>query len=189
MAAGGFGAFSADTMGGLRIDAEGCHTLFEAAIASYPAECCGLLVGRREPSPGSDDRTVVVVISLTNAWEPSLLGYTDSQAKPAQDRSAGEHSVGDRYYIDPADMLAVQRSARERGLEILGVYHSHPDHEAVPSECDRILAWPVYSYVIVSVRAGQVADLKSWRLDDQNQFQSEPVKMIGSSANKAPFLS
>lgn len=173
----------------LGIGADGYRALVEAAIASYPNECCGLLVGQQEPSSSSDDRTVVEVVALNNAWEPSLLEYTDSQAGPGEDPSAREHSVGDRYWIDPADMLAVQRSARERGLEIIGVFHSHPDHAAVPSECDRTLAWPVYSYIIVSVMAGQVADLKSWRLNDQNQFEPEPVKMIGSSANKASFLS
>ncbi|PZU99495.1 MAG: metal-dependent protease of the PAD1/JAB1 superfamily [Leptolyngbya sp.] len=171
------------------IGADGYRALVEAASATYPSEACGLLVGRREPSPGSDDRTVVEVVALNNAWEPSLLEYTDSQAGLGEDPSAREHSVGDRYWIDPADMLAVQRSARERGLEIIGVYHSHPDHPAVPSECDRILAWPVYSYVIISVMAGQVADLKSWRLNDQHQFEPEPVKMMGLSANKPPFLS
>jgi proteasome lid subunit RPN8/RPN11 len=86
-------------------------------------------------------------------------------------------------------MLQVQRSARERELEIIGIYHSHPDHPAVPSECDRRLAWPVYSYVILSVQSGQVMACQSWRLDDQHQFQPEAIKMIGSSANKAPFLS
>lgn len=176
-------------MGGLWIDANGYRALAEAAIATYPHECCGLLVGQREPSPDSNDRTIVEVVALKNAWEPSLLGYTDGQDESVEDQSAREHSVGDRYWIDPADMLAVQRSAREQGLEIIGVFHSHPDHGAVPSECDRTLAWPVYSYIIVSVMAGQVADLKSWRLNDQNQFEPEPVKMIGSTTNKAPFLS
>ncbi len=161
------------------------QAIVEAAVASYPKECCGLLVGRRgseEEQRGEADRTVVEVVALTNAWEPSLLDYTD----PAGE---GDHSLSDRYWIDPADMLAVQRSARERGLEIIGVFHSHPDHIAVPSECDRTLAWPIYSYIIVSVMAGQVADFKSWQLNDQNQFKPEPVKMIGSSANKASFLS
>lgn len=187
--AGSLGVSSTGNRQGLRIDADGYYALVEAAIATYPNECCGLLVGQQGPSPDSDDRTVVEVVALNNAWEPSRLGYTDGQDEVVQDQSVREHSVGDRYWIDPADLLAVQRSARECGLEIIGVYHSHPDHPAVPSECDRTLAWPVYSYIIVSVMAGQVADLKSWRLNDQNQFEPEPVKMIGSSANKAPFLS
>jgi proteasome lid subunit RPN8/RPN11 len=127
---------------------------------------------------------VVEVVALDNAWESSRLAFTD-----AQGWEDNQHGIGDRYWIDPAEMMRVQKSAREQGLEIIGVYHSHPDIGAVPSECDRRLAWPVYSYVIASVMAGQVVDLKSWRLNDLHQFQSEPVKMIGSSANKAPFLS
>ncbi|TVQ05768.1 MAG: M67 family peptidase [Leptolyngbya sp. DLM2.Bin27] len=176
------------------------------AMASYPTECCGILVGRRvlassctaaqgaaaqgaaaqgaEVQGAEAYREVVQVVALENAWQPSLLGYTDVEGD-----SGREHSLGDRYYIDPADLLRVQKSARAQQLEIVGIYHSHPDHPAVPSECDRALAWPVYSYVIVSVVQGQVVDLKSWRLDDQHQFQSEPVKMIESSANNAPFLS
>ncbi|MBD2105833.1 M67 family metallopeptidase [Nodosilinea sp. FACHB-13] len=172
-------------MADLYLDADCYQAIVEAAVAGYPKECCGLLVGRRrsgEESPGEVARTVVEVVTLNNAWDPSLLDYTD----PTGD---GAHSLRDRYWIDPADMLAVQRSTRERGLEIIGVFHSHPDHVAVPSECDRTLAWPVYSYIIVSVMAGQVADFKSWQLNDQNQFEPEPVKMIGSSANKASFLS
>ncbi|MGF1520276.1 MAG: M67 family metallopeptidase [Nodosilinea sp.] len=162
------------------------------AAASYPAECCGILVGRRQfeaPTAAAQGaaevcREVVQVVATENAWESSLSNYTDVEGD-----SGREHSLGDRYYIDPADLLRVQKSARDRGLEIIGIYHSHPNHPAVPSECDRALAWPVYSYVIVSVVQGQVVDLKSWQLDDQHQFQSEPVKMIGSSANNAPFLS
>jgi proteasome lid subunit RPN8/RPN11 len=184
--------FPAGSIGGLWIDADGCRSVVELAIASYPHECCGLLVGRRGLPSGAgdrttenrtiDDRTVLEVVALNNAWEPSLLGYTDPAGGSA-------HSDRDRYWIDPAGMLAVQRSARERGLEILGVYHSHPDHPAVPSECDRRLAWPVYSYLIVSVVKGEVLDLQSWRLNDDHRFEPEPVKMIGTSANKAPFLS
>ncbi|HSM80348.1 MAG TPA: M67 family metallopeptidase [Nodosilinea sp.] len=163
---------AAMTMGGLYVDAEGYRAMAEAAVASYPWECCGLLVGRRGPQEVDlDGRTVVEVVALPNAWDPSRLDYTD----PAGEST---HSGRDRYFIDPAAMLAVQRSARQRGLEIIGVYHSHPDHPAVPSECDRTLAWPVYSYAIISVVAGQLADLQSWRLDDQQQFQSEPVKIV-----------
>ncbi len=175
-------------MVGLCMTVDQHRALAQAAISRYPSEGCGLLVGRRGPvqAAGAEacDRTVIEVVPLENAWQPALLDYTDSL-----EEGGAAHSVGDRYYIDPADLVAVQRSARERDLEIIGIYHSHPDHEAVPSECDRRLAWPVYSYVIVSVSAGQLADLKSWRLDDQQQFHREPVKMIGSSANKAPFLS
>ncbi|WOD38247.1 M67 family metallopeptidase [Nodosilinea sp. E11] len=182
-------------MAELRIASDCLQAIARAAAASYPQECCGLLVGQRffAATMGSapaieTHRVVTAVVATDNAWEPSLLSYTDAQGQDSQ--APGEaHSVGDRYWIDPAVMLQVQRSTREQGLEIVGIYHSHPDHPAIPSECDRTLAWPVYSYIIASVRQGQVVDLKSWRLDGQHQFQPEPVKMIGSSANKAPFLS
>lgn len=176
-------------MAELRLATEQYQAIAQGAAASYPAECCGILVGRRQFGPANADaggaevcREVVQVVATENVWAPSLLGYTDGDG-------GREHSLGDRYYIDPADLLRIQKSARDQGLEIVGIYHSHPDHPAVPSECDRALAWPVYSYVIVSVEQGQIVDLKSWRLDDQRQFQSEPVKMIKSTANKAPFLS
>ncbi len=172
-------------MAGLYLGAGHRQAIAQAAVDRYPSECCGLLVGQRvfvaNQTPAREDhRQVVAVVATENAWEPGGLDNG-----PGDD---GGHSDRDRYAIDPSDLLRVQKSAREQELEIIGIYHSHPDHPAMPSECDRALAWPVYSYVIVSVIEGKVADLKSWRLDDQHQFQSEPVKMIGSSANKAPFL-
>ncbi|MBE9138158.1 M67 family metallopeptidase [Nodosilinea sp. LEGE 07088] len=177
-------------MTGIYLDADHGQAIAQVAANSYPRECCGLLVGRlgrgaiaaAEADP--DCRQVVEVIALENAWASSLLEYTDPQTA-----HAASHSARDRYWIDPADLLRVQQSARESGLAIVGIYHSHPDHPAVPSECDRALAWPVYSYVIISVIEGQAVDLKSWRLDDDDQFQPEPVKMIGSSINKPLFLS
>jgi proteasome lid subunit RPN8/RPN11 len=177
-------------MAGLSIDSGHLDAMTQAALASYPQDCCGLLVGRRvfavtgQSQSEEDHREVLEVVAVENAWERSQLAYTDAQGSGEM-----EHSLGDRYWIDPAAMLQVQRSARERELEIIGIYHSHPDHPAVPSECDRRLAWPVYSYVILSVQSGQVMACQSWRLDDQHQFQPEAIKMIGSSANKAPFLS
>ncbi|MGB3310713.1 MAG: M67 family metallopeptidase [Nodosilinea sp.] len=176
----------ADLYAALHIGVDHLRAIAQTVTASYPREGCGLLVGRRVFAAGDTDEThrmVTGIVPVANAWDDSLLDYTDAQG--------GEQgrSQRDRYWIDPADLLRVQRQVREQGLEIIGVYHSHPDHAAVPSECDRALAWPVYSYVIVSVMQGEATDLKSWRLDDQNRFRPEPVKMIGGSANKAPFLS
>jgi proteasome lid subunit RPN8/RPN11 len=72
-------------------------------------------------------------------------------------------------------MLKAQKDARDRNLDIIGIYHSHPDHPAVPSEFDRAIAWQRYSYVIVSVQQGKTCDLQSWSLDDNCQFQSEEI--------------
>ncbi len=163
----------------------------QAVVSAYPQEGCGLILGRRlgleSTSPvltasDEDYREATAIIPVDNAWTPSVLDYTDPHG-------ATEHGTRDRYWIDPATLLEVQRSARQQGVDIIGIYHSHPDHPAVPSECDRRVAWPVYSYVIASVLKGQVADLQSWRLNEAHQFQPEPVKILGSSTNNFPFLS
>lgn len=153
-------------------------------------------------SPQEAYRQVVQVISVANAWEPGLLGEGDGEGagdggnpsdggdpNDRENPSNGEaesnngdpadgpssHGAHDRYWIDPADLLRIQKQARDQGLEILGIVHSHPDHPAIPSECDRRLAWPVYSYLIASVCGGQVIDLQSWRLNDAQRFEPEPI--------------
>lgn len=70
-----------------------------------------------------------------------------------------------RYVIDPLEQLAAEKETRATGNEILGFYHSHPNHPAEPSEFDRSHAWPWYSYVILSIVDGKPADLRAWFLD------------------------
>lgn len=138
------------------------------AQATYPEECCGLLLGTL--ATGHTPRTVHQIQPLKNQWVAAVAAVTDPDgAKPHNSRHR-------RYWIDPKDLLAAQRDARDRNCVILGIYHSHPDHPAVPSECDRALAWPEYSYVILSVHQGQVVDCQSWQLDEHHQFQPEPIQ-------------
>jgi proteasome lid subunit RPN8/RPN11 len=157
----------------------------QAGTAAYPYECCGLMLGRILPSHDpdqddgqmQDDRQVIELVPADNRWDTSVQEVTD----PAEESSSSAGQALDqhrRYWIDPEMMLRVQRKARDRNLDIIGVYHSHPDHPAIPSECDRRLAWPVYSYVIVSVQAGKAVDFQSWRLDEQHQFQAEAAKIV-----------
>jgi proteasome lid subunit RPN8/RPN11 len=80
-------------------------------------------------------------------------------------------------------MLKAQKQARDRNLDIIGIYHSHPDHPAVPSEFDRAIAWQQYSYIIVSVQQGKACDLKNWSLDDDHQFQPEEMLTVSPQAN------
>jgi len=157
----------------------------QAGAAAYPYECCGLMLGcilpalaqAQDDGQMQDDRQVVELVPAENHWDTSVQEITD----PAEENSTGAGKALDqhrRYWIDPEMMLKVQRQARDRKLDIIGVYHSHPDHPAIPSECDRRLAWPVYSYVIVSVSAAGTVDFQSWRLDEHHQFQAEAVKIV-----------
>jgi proteasome lid subunit RPN8/RPN11 len=156
----------------------------QTGAAAYPFECCGLMLGRILASPDrnqddemQDDRQVIELMPADNRWDTSVQEVTDpaEESAPGAGKALDQHR---RYWIDPEMMLKVQREARDRNLDIIGVYHSHPDHPAIPSECDRRLAWPVYSYVIVSVQAGKAADFRSWRLDEEHQFQAEGVKIV-----------
>ncbi|MEM6517822.1 MAG: M67 family metallopeptidase [Cyanobacteria bacterium P01_C01_bin.70] len=135
----------------------------------YPEECCGLLLGRYEPA--RDRAEVAIIQPVTNDWTAAVNPFA------ASDQIAGDVSKRNRYWIDPKILLTAQRTGRDRGWIILGVYHSHPDHAAVPSERDRQLAWSGYFYPILSVTAGQIVQISSWRLDEHGQFYEVPMLM------------
>lgn len=132
------------------------------AESTYPEECCGLLLGRVT----GDVKTLVEVWPTKNAWSAEAEDDCSPEKVLTKKR---------RYAISPADMLKGMKDGRDRDLEIIGIYHSHPDCAAVPSECDRTLAWPEYSYIIVSVRQGCCEDLRSWNLDADSNFQAEEI--------------
>jgi proteasome lid subunit RPN8/RPN11 len=109
---------------------------------AYPAECCGALAGRVE------NGGIKEVVRLA----PAVNRRTDDPH---------------RYLIAPDDLRRLEAEFRLEGLEIVGYYHSHPDHPAVPSGFDTEHAWPWYSYLIVRVERGRGAEAASWTLDDE----------------------
>lgn len=120
--------------------------------ARYPEECCGILVGRS----GEGVTAVERVVAVANERE--------------EDRREG-------FLVHPEKLLAVHMKARKEGLDVVGYYHSHPDHPARPSEVDRKQAWPGLSYVILSVEEGRVAEIRSWRLIDYRKgFEEETIE-------------
>ena len=126
--------------------------LVDAAIRAhgsetYPNECCGALIGR--------DGTVLETLALPN--------MTDEGPRT-------------RFRVTPNDYREAERRADELGAELLGFYHSHPDHPARPSQYDLDHAWPFFSYVIVSVRDGVSGDMTAWRLrEDRSAFDQEEL--------------
>ena len=114
---------------------------------AYPHECCGALLGRGG------------VVTSTSP----LPNVTDEGPRR-------------RFRVSDQDYQAVQRAADAAGEDLVGFYHSHPDHPAVPSQYDLDHAFPSFAYVIVSVMAGLDADLRSWTLkDDRSAFDEQAV--------------
>ena len=96
---------------------------------------------------------------------------------PAENIRGGEEQHN-RFTISPRDFMRAEKAARAQGLDIVGFYHSHPDHPARPSAYDLEHAWPVYSYAIVSVLAGRDDLLTSWVLkEDRSAFDEQPVRV------------
>jgi proteasome lid subunit RPN8/RPN11 len=134
------------------------------AESTYPDECCGIILGYLI----NERKIVVEVIPTTNAWSTEAVNLTNGDHV---------HSSGERYAIAPQVMLQAQKAARTRSLNIIGIYHSHPDHPAIPSECDRLYAWSEYSYIIVSVVDGKARGWQSWSLDEYHSFQAETMEI------------
>ena len=128
-----------------------------AAIVSHvesdrSEECCGLMLGTFVEGV----KTVADLLPIENARE-----------------DAARHN---RFLIGPMEMLRGERHARSLGLDIVGIYHSHPNAPAVPSQFDLDHAWPVYSYVIVAVTAAGAGALRSWELrEDRSGFDEESI--------------
>ena len=134
----------------LKIAAAVLKAIHKHGEAAYPEEGAGLMLGRVD----GDEREVSDILPLENSRE-----------------DAARHN---RYLTTAQDMLAARR-----GLDIVGVFHSHPDHPNQASEFDREWALPFFSYIITSIQQGKAAGSRSWRLtDDRTQFAEERIQVI-----------
>ena len=129
----------------LRLSASLVDEIRREGELAYPAECCGVLAGY----PG-EVKEVLKLVPVANR------------------RTDDPH----RYLIAPDDLRRIEAELRPSGLEVLGCYHSHPDHPAVPSAFDTEQAWPWYSYIIVRVDRARAAELTSWVLEDDRSVMS-----------------
>ena len=94
-----------------------------------------------------------------------------------------DDSPRNRFSVTSEDVRDAEKAAREKGIDVVGWYHSHPDHPAKPSQFDQDHAWPWYSYIIVSVANGRPENMTSWRLtDDRTQFTPENLEIAGKDA-------
>ena len=139
----------------VQITAKVIKQIEEGGESDYPHECGRMLIGRFGPDGG---HSVTETFPLENARE--------------------DEERHNRVLILPKDVMRAERYAREKGLDLVGYYHSHPDHPAVPSQYDLDHALPVWSYLIVSVAEGKAVDLRSWVMEnDRSKFNEENVQI------------
>lgn len=136
----------------LRISDTSIQKIRTHAAGTYPLECCGALIGTCERRL----RNVEDLVELENR-RPRERAHR-------------------RFLVSPDDYRRVERSAARRGLEVIGFYHSHPDHPPRPSEFDLQHAWPWYVYLIVGVNGGEPEEVACWTLaEDRSGFESLPL--------------
>ena len=123
------------------------------AQSTYPEECCGFLIGT----------------AIAEKWVRQVLPATNSH----------HQSRTNRYSIDPVEIVRADETAQRESLDLLGIYHSHPDAPPQPSQIDRQFAWPTYTYLIVSVENRIVKAVGAWQLSaDDRAFRSEDLNIV-----------
>ena len=136
----------------IRIDNEAWAEMVQHARETYPNECCGAMLGNID----GDQKTVTVAMKLRNAF-------------------AGEQAQ--RYELRPEDLLAADREASARKLDLVGIYHSHPDCGAYFSQTDLKNSCPWYSFVVLSIQQGEFDHANSWLPNaEQTQAEKEELK-------------
>lgn len=136
----------------IRIEPEAWREMVAHARATYPNECCGAMLGRID----NGEKVVQRAVCLENAY------------------SGEQHN---RYEVRPEDLLAAERRARREGLELVGIFHSHPDADAYFSETDLKNSCPWYSFVVLSVKRGEVDHARSF-LPNAEQTEARQEELI-----------
>ena len=134
----------------MRFPANLRQQMWELAEAAYPYEGCGILLG---------------------------AGGAVTEVRPGTNIRGPEDRARDRYVLDPRDILRAERDADAARIEVLGFWHTHPDHPSRASRYDADHAWPGYVYVIVSVLDGRAAGAQAWVLESEEpaEFREEPL--------------
>jgi len=136
----------------IRIDSDAWGAMVAHARQAYPNECCGAMLG----SIDGDDKSVRVAMPLENAFEGAQAA---------------------RYELRPQDLMAADKAARERNMDLIGIYHSHPDCDAYFSKTDLQNSCPWYSFVVLSIQKGEFHHANSW-LPNYDQTDAAKEELI-----------
>lgn len=143
----------------LHISQKTYNEIINHAKSAYPHEACGALLGKQQS----------VVSGQRSETAKNVL-------KSCRMENINKDRANDRYEINPKELLKIEKEAKANCLQVIGFYHSHPDHPDRPSGFDRERAWPFYSYIIIAVQNGKDISVKSWTLEDEKEpFREEEV--------------
>ncbi|WP_457641663.1 Mov34/MPN/PAD-1 family protein [Persephonella sp.] len=138
----------------LKIKKELIKQIADQGEKGYPYEICGFILGKIDYE--SNIRTALEIYQVENQ---------------------NKERANDRFEIDPKDYLKVEEYADSKDMQIIGIYHTHPDHPDRPSQTDLMFAQPDMSYIIMSVKKGKAENWRSWELVG-NRFEKEEVDII-----------
>ena len=136
------------------------------AESGYPYEVCGVMIG---------DGDLVTEYRECN----NLISQDSIETEFKSDNQLSSERLRDRFELDPRSFMEADEWARANNLEILGIYHSHPDHPSKPSETDRKIASPGWGYIIFSIQKGKYSDARLWYLNEtDSQFEHTEFELI-----------
>ena len=149
----------------VKIGKEAYEGMIKHCESGYPYEVCGVMIGTgKEISHYRKCRNLIEEDSVDTEFKNS--------------NQLGSERLRDRFELDPKSYLEADEWARSEGLEILGIYHSHPDHPSKPSETDRQIASPFWGYIIFSINEGKFNDARLWYInEDDYQFEQREFEI------------
>ena len=136
----------------IEIEKTAWETMVRHAQQTFPNECCGAMLGTSD----GDRKKVTMAVPLENSYDGAQ---------------------GARYEIKPEDLIAAEREARARGMDLVGIFHSHPDCDAYFSETDLKNSCPWYSFVILSIKKGQFDHANSF-IPDLDQTRADKEELV-----------
>ena len=149
----------------VKISREAYDGMIKHCESGYPYEVCGVMIGNGD--------------EISHYREcKNLIAEDNVETEFKNSNKLDKERLRDRFELDPKSYMEADEWARKNGLEILGIYHSHPDHPSKPSETDRQVASPFWGYIIYSINEGKFNDARIWYInEDDLQFEQREFEI------------